>query len=152
MIAYRARAVLAASTFALFSVAAPATGQVVTEGTSGGLQGQDVSAGTCGQGTTDGSSITVSGCADAEARNGGVVDTRTKAKVNDRRGMQHSTASSRDDDERVRSRTHTIVRQGEVVRSRTSTMYKMRGERPVRETTSTRATPQSTTNKKNKPK
>jgi hypothetical protein len=57
--------------------------------------------------------------------------------------MQRSTATARDEDERARSRTHTVVRQGEVVRSRTSSMYKQRGERPVRqvETTGTQPKP-----------
>lgn len=143
MTAYPTKTMLAASALAFAAFASPAAAQVVSGGTSGGLQGEDVSAGTCGQGTTDGTSIEVSGCADAEARNGGTVDTRTKAKVNDRRGMQHSTATSRDDDERARSRTHTVVRQGEVVRSRTTSMYKMRGQRPVRETSTIKATPKN---------
>jgi hypothetical protein len=120
-----------AATGLLVTLSAPALAQ--SGGTRGSTpEGRDVRAGTSGYGSTDGSSITVGGTADAEARDGGTVDTRTRAKVNDRRGMQHSTAKARDDDERARSRTHTIVRQGEVVRSRTSTMYKQKGERPVR--------------------
>lgn len=148
MSAYPMRAALAASAFALsaFALSAAATAQIST-GTSGGVRGADVSASTCGQGTTDGSSITVSGCADAEARNGGTVDTNTRAKTNNRMGMQRSIATARDEDERARSRTFTKVREGEVVRSRTSSMYKQRGERPVRETSSVKATPEQTTTK-----
>lgn len=144
MKAYRTLTTAAASALAL-ALAAPAAAQVVSGGTSGGVQGQDVDASTCGQGSTDGTSMTVSGCADAEARNGGTVNTGTKANVNDHRAMQRSTATARDEDERARSRTHTVVRQGEVVRSRTSSMYKQKGERPVREVISTRSTPQGTT-------
>lgn len=149
MSAYRIKAALAASTLTLsvFALTAPTQAQVVTGGTKGGVTGQDVSASTCGQGTTDGTSITVSGCADAEARNGGTVNTNTRAKTNERMGMQRSIATARDEDERARSRTMTKVRQGEVVRSRTMSMYKQRGEKPVREVISSKATPQKTTRK-----
>lgn len=150
MKAYPVKAALAASTLALSALAVPAAAQVVRDGTSGGVQGTDVSASTCGEGATDGTSIMVAGCADATATNGGTVDTNTRAKTNHRVGIQHSTANSRDDDERARSRTHTIVRQGEVVRSRTSSMYKQKGERPVREVISTHSTPEN--QGKNKPK
>jgi hypothetical protein len=127
----RNRLILAASGL-LVAIPAPALAQ--SGGTSGRTSGQDVNAGTSGYGSTTGNSITVGGTADAEAADGGTAKTRTRAKVNDRRGMQQSTATARDDDERARSRTHTIVRQGEVVRSRTSTMYKQKGERPERTT------------------
>lgn len=140
-------AMLAVSAVAL-GLASPAAGQVVSGGTTGGVQGKDVNASTSGYGSTDGNSITVGGDADAGAANGGTAETSTKANVNDRRAMQRSTAVARDDDERARSRTRTVVRQGEVVHSRTSSMYKMKGEKPVREVVSTRATPQGTTNKK----
>jgi hypothetical protein len=128
----RNRLILAASGLIL-ATGAPALAQ------SGGTRGstpadRDVRAGTSGYGSTDGSSITVGGTADAQAADGGTANTRTRAKVNEQRGMQHSTATARDDDERARSRTHTVVRQGEVVRSRTSTMYKQKGERPERTT------------------
>ncbi len=144
MKAYQTMKTMAVSALAI-ALAAPAAAQVVSGGTSGGVQGEDVSASTCGEGTTDGTSTSVSGCADAEARNGGTVSTGTKANVNDRRAMQRSNATARDEDERARSRTHTVVRQGEVVRSRTSSMYKQKGERPVREVISTRTNPQGTT-------
>jgi ElaB/YqjD/DUF883 family membrane-anchored ribosome-binding protein len=128
----RSRLILAVSGLAL-AVGAPALAQKTKSGgTSGSTSGQDVNAGTSGYGSTDGNSITVGGTADAAAANGGTASTRTRANVNDKRGMQHSTAKARDEDERARSRTHTIVRQGEVVRSRTSTMYKQKGEKPVR--------------------
>lgn len=126
----RNKLILAASGLLLVT-GAPALAQ--SGGTRGSTpQDRDVQAGTSGYGSTDGNSITVGGTADARASDGGAADTRTRAKVNDRRGMQMSTAKARDDDERARSRTHTVVRQGEVVRSRTSTMYKQKGERPVR--------------------
>ncbi len=144
MSAYPIKAALAASTLALSALAfAPAAAQV-SGGTSGGVNGQDVSASTCGYGATDATSVTVGGCADAEARNGGTADTNTRARSNDRMGMQRSTATARDEDERARSRTFTKVRQGEVVRSRTSSMYKQRGEKPVRETSVVKATPETT--------
>lgn len=139
MLAYKAKAALAASTLALsaLALAVPAGAQTQSGGTSGGVQGQDVSASTCGYGTTTANSVSVGGCADAEARDGGTVNTRVNAKTNDRRAMQHSTATARDEDERARSRTHTIVREGETVRSRTRSMYKQRGEKPVHEVVTT---------------
>ncbi|HEX8223450.1 MAG TPA: hypothetical protein VF605_06515 [Allosphingosinicella sp.] len=139
MSAYKAKAVLAASTLALsaLALAAPAAAQTKTDGTQGGVQGEDVSASTCGYGSTDSNSVSIGGCADAEARGGGTVDTRVNAKTSDRRAMQHWTATARDEDERARSRTHTIVRQGETVRSRTRSMYKQRGEKPVHQVVTT---------------
>jgi len=143
MFAYR-KAALAATTLALSAaLAAPAAAQSTR--TSSGHQGQDVSVQTCGEGSTDGTSVQVSGCADAEARDGGTVSTRTQAQTNERRAMQRSTATARDEDERARSRTMTRVRNGEVVNSRSSTWYKQRGERPVRDTQRSTSTPQGTT-------
>lgn len=122
--------ILAASGLIL-SLSAPALAQ--SGGSRGSTpDGRDVRAGTSGYGSTDGTSMTVGGTADAEARNGGSANTRTRANVNDRRAAQTSVAKARDEDERARSRTRTVVRQGEVVRSRTSTMYKQKGERAVR--------------------
>lgn len=144
MLAYRKAAIVAASTFALSAAfALPAAAQ--TTGTSSGHTGQDVSVMTCGQGSTDGTSVQVSGCADAEARNGGTVATDTRAQTNERRAMQRSTATARDEDERARSRTMTRVRNGEVVSSRSSTWYKQRGQRPVRETQRSTARQSGTT-------
>ena len=125
--------------------ATPVMAQTVTGGTAGGVQGRDVSASTCGSGSTDGTRIGVAGCADAAALDGGAADTSTRANVNDRRAMQRSVATARDEDERARSMTRTTVRDGEVVRSRTMSMYKEKGERPVREVESIRATPEGTT-------
>lgn len=147
MLAYQAKVIWAASTLALTAFALPAAAQVTT-GTSGTAQGTDVKASTCGQGTTTATSVNVSGCADATATNGGTVNTSNVAKANERRGMQRSRATAVDDDERARAMTHTRVRAGEVVSSRTMTMYKQQGERPVREVTSSTATPKTTTTKK----
>ena len=147
MSAYKAKAALAASTLAFCAFAVPAAAQVTT-GTSGTAQGTDVRAQTCGQGTTTATSVEVSGCADATAANGGTVTTSNVAKANERTGMQRSRATAVDEDERARAVTDTRVRQGEVVRSRTMTMYKQKGERPVREVTTSTATPQTTTTKK----
>jgi hypothetical protein len=141
MLAYRNKAALAASTLILAGLAVPAAAQTGTNGTSGGVTGQDVSASTCGSGTSDGTSIAVSGCADAQAQNGGTVDTSTRARTNSRVGMQNSTAVARDEDERARSRTHTMVRPNGVVRSRTMSIYKQRGEKPVREVETTGTAP-----------
>ncbi len=147
MSAYRMKAALAASTLALASLGLAPAGAQVTGGTQGGVTGQDVSASTCGYGQTDTNGVAVGGCADAEARNGGTVDTNTRAKTNERMGMQRSVATARDEDERARSRTMTKVRQGEVVRSRTTSMYKQKGERPVREVVTSNSTPETTTKK-----
>ena len=66
MLAYRAKAALAASTLALMSLAAPAAAQTQTDGTSGGVTSPDVSASTCGNATTDGTSIAFGGRADSQ--------------------------------------------------------------------------------------
>lgn len=134
-----AAAALAASGLLL---GAPAYAQI-SGGTAGGVQGDGVSASTYGAGQTDGQSIGVQGGGEATAVDGS-VRTDSKAKVNERRAMQRSVASARDDDERARSRTHTVVRQGEVVRSRTMSMYKQKGEKPVREHTYSVTTPEGT--------
>lgn len=144
---FKTQAALAASALVL-AFAAPATAQVVQGGSSGSVEGEDVNAGTSGYGSTDGTSITTGGTADAGATNGGTADTRVKSNTNDRRGMTNATATARDDDERARSRTRTVVRNGEVVRSRTMSMYKQKGERPVREVESTRADTSGTQTKK----
>ena len=148
MFAYPRSTAMAATALALSAFAlAPAGAQTVSTGTSGTASGQDVTATTCGQGTTDATSVNVSGCAEAEAADGGTVDTSVNAKTNDRRAMQKSTATARDEDERARSRTHTIVRKGETVRSRTMSKYKQRGQRPVITKESSTATQDGTTTK-----
>ena len=138
-------ATVAASALAL---TAPAAAQV-QGGSQGSVDGRDISVGTSGYGSTDGRSIEVGGTADAEARNGGEVDTQTRARTNDRAAMQRSVARARDEDERARSTTRTRVRQGEVVRSRTSTMYRERGQPPVREIIRTTTTSEGTTTNRN---
>jgi len=149
MSAYQAKAALAATALALSALAvAPAGAQTVKTGTQGTAAGQDVRATTCGYGTTTSTGVTVEGCAEAEARNGGTVNTTNNVRANDQMGMQRSTASAVDEDERARARTQTKVRQGEVVRSRTMTWYKQRGEKPVRDVTTSTATPKTTTTKK----
>lgn len=149
MSAYQAKAAIAASALALSALAlAPAAAQTVKTGTQGTASGQDVRATTCGYGSTTSTSVTVEGCAEAEARNGGTVDTMNRVRANDQVGMQRSTARATDEDERARARTQTMVRQGEVVRSRTMTWYKQRGEKPVREVTTSTSTPKTTTTKK----
>lgn len=146
------KSALGASTLAFAAFAlAPAAAQTTTAGTSGSAQGTDVSASTCGQGTTTANSVGVSGCADATATNGGTVNTSNRARTNDQVGMQTSRATARDADERARSMTHTMVRKGETVRSRTMTMYKQKGERPVRTVTTDNATAPSSSTTTKKP-
>ncbi len=117
----------------------------ITAGTSGGVQGRNVSASTSGSGTTDGSSRGVTGGGEATAENGR-VRTDSSARLNDRRAMQRSTASARTDNEMARSRTRTVVRDGEEVRSRTTSMYRDRDERgpPVRTSECSRGTAEGT--------
>jgi hypothetical protein len=124
-------------------MAGAASAQPVSGGTSGGIEGNNVGVSTYGAGQTDGQSIGGKGGADAVAVDGS-VRTKSDAKVNERRAMQRSTATARTEDERARSRTHTIVRQGETVRSRTMSMYKEKGEKPVREHTYSVTTPDGT--------
>lgn len=115
------------------ALAAPATGQVIRGGTSGSVRGNDISVGSSGYGSTDGSFINTGGAADAEARDGGVVRTGVRSRTNPVVGRTRSFATARDEDERAFSRTRTIVRNGETVRSRTHNMYRERGSPPVHE-------------------
>lgn len=108
-----------------------AQAQTTTAGSGTSYQGRDVSAGTYGSGTTSPTSIGVSGGGTATAAKGGTASTDSQAKLTERRAMQKSTAVARDDDERARSMTRTQVRKDGVVRSRSRTMYKADGERPV---------------------
>jgi len=128
-------ALLAASALAI-GLPGLAVAQTVQGGTSGGLSGPGVGASTYGSGYTDGTAIGVTGGGEATAGDG-TATTRSTAKLNEQRAMQRSVATARDEDERARSRTHTIVRQGEVVRSRTTSSYKARGEKPQHETVTT---------------
>jgi hypothetical protein len=90
---------------------------------------------TYGSGTTDGSSLGVSGGGEARLPQWRDGEHQLDAKLNQRRAMQRSSAVARDDDERARSRTRTTVRNGGDVRSRTMSIYKADGEsRSSRET------------------
>lgn len=102
----------------------------ISGGSSATADGRGVSASTYGTGTTDANSVGVSGGGAATAV-GGTAETRSQARMNDRRAMQRSTATARTDDERARSRTMTTVRKDDEVRSRSMSIYKERGERPV---------------------
>lgn len=114
------------------SAASAQTQQPITGGSSGSVEGPGVSASTYGDGQTDGQSLGVNGGGAATAEDG-TASTRSDAKLNERRAMQRSVATARTDEERARSRTRTVVRNGEEVRSRTMSIYKKKGERPVRE-------------------
>ena len=116
-----------------------ATAQQISGGSQGGAGSRDVNASTYGAGRTnpDGTQIGISGGGEANAVNG-AASTQSDAKLNERRAMQRSVATAQDEDERARSRTRTVVRAGEDVRSRTTSMYKQDGSRPVRETVVTR--------------
>ena len=124
---------LCAGTAFAAALAAPAAGQVVSGGTSGSYNGEDISVGSSGYGSTDGNYINVGGTADAEVANGGEVRTRVRGRTGPVIGVNRSFSTARDDDERAFSRTRTIVRNGETVRSRTHTMYHERGSPPVHE-------------------
>lgn len=141
-----ARAAIASAVLGSALVSTPLLAQQkpISGGTSGGVEGRDVSAGTSGYGSTDGQSISTGGTADAEARNGGTVNTNVDTRTNDRRGSTRATADARDEDERARSRTRTVTRQGEVVRSSTMSKYKERGQPPVRDVVRTSTTPKGT--------
>lgn len=114
------------------AIAAPSLAQnaPIAGGSSAGVDGRGVSASTYGTGATDANSIGVAGGGAATAE-GGTAETRSQARMNDRRAMQRSTATARTDDERARSRTMTTVRKDDEVRSRSMAIYKERGERPV---------------------
>ncbi|WP_309643040.1 hypothetical protein [Phenylobacterium sp.] len=141
MLLHQTSAALAASTLLL---AGSAFAQPVTGGTSGGVSGRGVTASTYGAGHTDGQSIGIQGGGAAVAVDG-TARTQSDAKVNERRAMQRSVASARTDDERARSRTRTVVRQGEEVRSRTMSVYKEQGEKPIRESVYSVTTPEGET-------
>lgn len=91
----------------------------------------DVSAGTFGSGTSTEDSVAVSGGAEAAATNGGTATSESTARFNNNTARQRSTATARDDDERARSSTMTHVRKDGQVRSRSMSIYKERGEKPV---------------------
>ena len=128
----------------------PAWAQTVSGGTSGGVSGPGVSASTYGSGTlsnsADSTAMGVEGGGAATAE-GGTATTDSTAKLNAHRAMQRSTSRASDDDERARSRTMTVVTPAGV-RSRTSSMYKEQGQKPVRESTTVRVAPDGTTTTK----
>jgi hypothetical protein len=125
------------------SVPAFAQNAPISGGSGAAADGRGVSASTYGTGTTDANSVGVTGGGSATA-DGGTAETRSKARMNDRRAMQRSMATARTDDERARSRTMTTVRKGDEVRSRSMSIYKQRGERPVIERDCTIATADGT--------
>lgn len=153
MIIRQTRAVALASALALSTLSmSPALAQTAQGGAASGISRGDLSVGTSssGQATTtpDGRAVGVTGSADAAAANGGQVATDTAARLNERRAMQSSTATARDEDERATSRSRTIVTPNDMVRSRSMTRYKERGAPPVRETTTTVTRPDGTTTTK----
>ena len=101
-------------------------------GTSSPTTG-DVSVGTTSSGTSGDGAVGVSGTADAAAANGGTATTSGDARFNtaNNTARQRSLATARDDDERARSRATTRVTPKGDVRSRSMTIYKERGEKPV---------------------
>ena len=135
---HHTRVALLASALSLATLSPTAMAQTLQGGSSGGVAGPGVSASTYGSGqtsqTTDGSTIGVTGGGEATAIDG-AASTRSDAKLNERRAMQRSVATARDEDERARSRTRTVVREGDEVCSRTVSIYKQKGERPQREMT-----------------
>jgi hypothetical protein len=139
---------------AAFALAITPTGATLAQITGGSSSSTpttgDVSAGTWGSGTTDQNSVGVSGGGTAEAANGGTASTDSSAKFNDKRAMQRSVATARDEDERARSRTRTTVRKGGELRSNSMSIYKERGEKPVIDRERTRTTADGTTSSGNR--
>jgi Spy/CpxP family protein refolding chaperone len=113
------------------ATASAASAQTTTGSQSSTPTTGDVSAGTYGSGTTDANSVGVSGGGNATAADGGTATTDSRAKFNENMARQRSVATARDDDERARSMTNTHVRKDGQVRSRSMSIYKERGEKPV---------------------
>jgi len=113
------------------ATASAASAQTTTGSQSSTPTTGDVSAGTYGSGTTDANSVGVSGGGNASAADGGTATTDSRAKFNENMARQRSVATARDDDERARSMTNTHVRKDGQVRSRSMSIYKERGEKPV---------------------
>lgn len=119
-------------TAALLASSTGALAQSQTAGSSSGTpQERSVRADTYGSGTSTPTSVGVSGGGSATASEGGVASTESRAKFNNNMARQRSTATARDDDERARSRTSTHARKDGTVRSRSMSIYKQRGEKPV---------------------
>lgn len=142
MIRQNITAALAASALLLGAVSASAQ---VQGGTAGGVQGRDVAVSTYGTGTVTQNGVGVTGGGQAQAVDG-AASTRSDASFTERRARQRSVAEARTEEERARSRTRTNANlKKETVRSRTTSMYKADGKRPVRETVRTVTTPEGTT-------
>jgi uncharacterized protein YggE len=117
---------------ATLSLAGAAMAQERTAGSSAGTpQDRDVSASTYGSGTSTPDSVEVSGGGTATAADGGTATTNSTAKFNQNMARQRSTAKARGDDERARSTSTTRVHRDGEVRSRSMSIYKQRGEKPV---------------------
>lgn len=114
----------------------PASGSV-TGGSGTADAAGDVSAATSGTGTMTPDGVAVTGAANAAAADGGTATSRSDAQIVGDRAMARSTASARDDDDRARSRTKTQVQKDDAVRSRSMSIAKEKGERPVIERCST---------------
>ena len=115
-------------------IAAPGLAQ--TRSGSAGTQSPttgDVTVSTTSGGTSGNGAVGVSGTADAAAANGGTATTDANARFNteNNTARQRSTATARDEDERARSRASTNVNPKGDVRSRSMTIYKQKGSRPV---------------------
>lgn len=91
----------------------------------------EVSATTSTSGSGGDGSTTLNGTADAEATNGGEVNTHVRGKTTSRRGHISATATARDEDERARSRSRTMVNPRGDVRTRTHDIYHQKGQKPV---------------------
>ncbi|WP_125445795.1 MULTISPECIES: hypothetical protein [Sphingobium] len=112
--------------------ATAASSQTTTAGSQSSTPSTgDVSAGTYGSGSTDPNSVGVSGGGNATAADGGTATTDSRAKFNDNMARQRSVATARDEDERARSMTNTHVRKDGQVRSRSMSIYKEKGEKPI---------------------
>lgn len=118
-------------------------------GTSGGVEGRNVSASTYGYGGATPTGTQVEGGGAATAVDG-EASTRTDAKANERRAVQRSVATAQTEDERARSRTRTMVQPSGTVRSTTRSMYKAQGEKPVKESSRVVVNPDGTTTTRSK--
>jgi hypothetical protein len=116
---------------ALLIAAAPVAAQNSAGSSAATPNTGDVSASTWGSGTSTPDSVGVSGGGDATAANGGTATSDSTAKFNDNVARQRSVATARDEDERARSRTMTMAKKDGDVRSRSMSIYKQRGEKPV---------------------
>lgn len=120
------------------AMAAPAAAH-----SSHGDQNRDVSASARTSGSGGGGTYDLMGRANAEAANGGDVNTRVRGRTTDRRGVIVATASARDEDERARSRSRTVVTHRGHVRTMTRDMYHRPGSRPVIERSRTNTRPRN---------